>query len=364
MLYWIKKLFVSSNPPLAPFRKGESESKIDIIPPLKKGRRNDLKPLYCFRLCLLLFAFFLASQSEAAFRDNFLGAKSMGMGGAYTALADDVDGALMNPAGLSMIKAQQISTTMAVLYPGLSDDSSITQNIVGYANKSSDVNSFGVIWKRFGVGNLYSENILALSYARSLSLYLSKGEPNRQKNFSLGGTFKYMNWDSAPTVDADGKVVEDIPGWKGVSFDIGLVIWPSANTPVALSFQNLRRPDISSSKSKIKEILPFAARMGVAAINKKTTWVMDMSLKGGQVDLKIGLERKTLNNNLLLRTGIALENLAWGMNFTVGAGYKLSNSIRIDYAYVYPINTIIDTLGSHRFSIVYNFGKEAAKIVE
>ena len=57
--------------------------------------------------------FLLSTQSEAAFKDNFLGAKSMAMGGAYNAIADDVDGTLINPAILSTIKAHQIVATMA-----------------------------------------------------------------------------------------------------------------------------------------------------------------------------------------------------------------------------------------------------------
>ena len=56
---------------------------------------------------ILLFS----CPSEGAFRESFLGAKSVAMGGAYTALADDADGALINPAGLSMIKGQQIIAT-------------------------------------------------------------------------------------------------------------------------------------------------------------------------------------------------------------------------------------------------------------
>jgi len=303
--------------------------------------------------------FLAVTQSESAFRDSFLGARSMAMGGACTAIAEDVDGALVNPAGLSMIRSQQIMATMAVLHVGLSDDSMITQNIVGYANKSGDIGSFGVVWKRFGTGNLYYENILALSYARSSSFYITKGDKNRRKNLSLGGTLKLMNWDSAPTVDSNGRIIEDLPGWAGVSFDAGFVIWPSVNTSVAVAFQNLRRPDITSNSSKVKEKLPLVTRMGVAAINKNTTWTMDMVMKQGEFDLKIGLEKKARDGNLFLRTGIALENLAWGMNYTVGAGYRFSKSARIDYAFVYPINTILDTFGSHRISIVYDFGGEA-----
>ena len=324
-----------------------------------------------FSLCLSVFVF-LAGSSEAAFRDNFLGARSVAMGGAYTALADDVDGALVNPAGLSMIKGQQIVATMAALYVGLSDDSFISQNIAGYAYQFSGrpkrplqargtrrresrvaeyeeggIGTLGIVWKRFGAGSLYSENVLALSFARALRAV--------GKVASFGATLKLMSWDSAPTIGAHGKVVEDLPGWRGISFDVGFVVWPSENIPVAVALQNVNRPDITSNFSKVEEKLPSAVRVGVAAIGEDVTWVMDMILRDGQLDLRMGLERRAYEGNLLFRTGFGLENLAWGTNFTLGAGYKISDSTRIDYAFVYPVNTILDTLGSHRVSVVYDF---------
>jgi hypothetical protein len=356
------------NPPFPPFSRVNSS-----ISPFSKGGGGDLR---CMQdsfprkipkshlsqtlsfLIFIILTLYFGNHSEAAFRDSYLGAKSMAMGGAYTALADDVDGILVNPAGISMIKTQQISATMAVLHAGLSDESMITQNIVGYAYKPNNIGSLGVVWKRLGAGELYYENTLALSYARSTSLYLTKSDEKRRRNLSLGGTLKLMNWDSAPTIDSDGRTIEDLPGWTGINFDLGFVIWPSENTPVALSFQNLRKSDIASSSSKIKENLSFVTRMGVAAIDKNRTWVMDLILKSGEIDLKIGLERRSHNDKLFLRTGIGLENLAWGMNYTIGAGYKPNDSMRIDYAFVYPINTILNTLGSHRISIVYSFGEQ------
>jgi hypothetical protein len=309
--------------------------------------------IYFIFSILIMFSF--SDNCYPAFIDSYLGARSMAMGGAYTALADDADGGLVNPAGLSMIEYQQLSATTAVLHAGLDDDSMITQNIVGYAYKSS-IGSLGMAWKRFGAGDLYYENILAISYARSGSLYFTKGDKGRRKNISYGGNIKLLNWDSAPTVDSGGRTIEDLPGWTGINFDLGFIIFPSANTPVAVSFQNIRKSHINSDSSKIEEKLPLTTRMGVAAIDNNTTWVIDLILKQGQIDLKLGLERKSHDGNFLIRTGIALENLAWGMNFTVGAGYKLGEKTRLDYAFMYPMNTILETYGSHRVSIVYNFG--------
>lgn len=315
-------------------------------------------------LCSMLLVLCFLCPSEAAFRDSFSGAKSVAMGGAYTALADEIDGALVNPAGLSMIKGQQIAATTAALYVGLSDDSFISQNIVGYAYQQRKAGVVaGVVWKRLGAGGLYSENVLAFSLARTFSF---SGLPpsktpggfrlgGHRGTLSFGATLKLMNWDSAPTVGADGRVVEDLPGWRGFSFDIGFVIWPSENIPVAIALHNVNRPNIASESSKIGEELPRATRMGVAAVGENVTWAIDMILRDSQIDLRVGLERQTYSENLFLRAGFSLENLAWGANLTFGAGYKPSDSMRFDYAFVYPMNTILNTFGSHRVSVVYDF---------
>ena len=323
----------------------------------EKVTNNKILISWTSAFCSLLLAMCYSYPSEAAFRDNFLGARSVAMGGAYTALADEVDGILINPAGSSMIKKQQIIATVAALYMGLSDDSFISQNILGYAYQQSGIGNLGVVWKRLGANDLYSENVLAISFAKATSFYLTKkGRESKRKNLAFGTTLNLMSWGCAPTIGANGEVVEQIPGWRGFSFDIGFVIWPSENIHVAVAIQNVNKPDIASDLSKVAEELSTTTRMGVAAIGESITWAMDMILRDSQIDLRVGLERK-YDPNFIIRAGFSLENLAWGTNFTFGAGYKPSDSVRIDYAFVYPVNTILNTLGSHRISVVYNFGQ-------
>lgn len=305
-------------------------------------------------LCITAFILF-AKPCLSAFQDDFLGARSLAMGGAYTALADEVDGSLVNPAGLSMIRKQQLHLTSSALYVGLSDESLITQNIMGYAFRQKR-GSYGLVWKRFGVSNLYTENTVALSHARTGRLYFTKGDENRPRNISLGANIKFLNWDSAPTLDPNGQLIEDIPGWSGFDMDFGIVVWPAENTPVALCFQNVFQSDISSKLSKVKEETPRTTRMGVAVIASNTIWALDLVLRRGEIDFQTGLEKQLQDRKLFLRTGFGLKNLAWGMNFMAGFGYLLTNAIRFDYAFVYPINTITNTIGTHRVSIVYNFG--------
>lgn len=345
------------NPPESPFRKGGF---LMLLKLMCMGRalsfiykRMEIKNILLFASCILSLFFCHISTSKGAFRDDFLGAKSVAMGGAHAALADDADCILINPAGLSMIKHQQIVATASALHVGLTDDSFISQNILGYAYQHRGVGSIGIVWKRFGVENLYSENIISLSLARDFGLFFKKGQG--RKSLSLGAALTFMNWDSAPTVGPDGKVIEDLNGWRGFGFDLGTVIWPSENIPVAVAIQNLNKPNIASDSSKVPEKLPIKYRMGVAALGEKITWAMDMILHESQIDLRVGLERSSYNGNVLLRAGFNLENLAWGTNITLGAGYRPGEHSRIDYAFVYPFNTILSTLGSHRISIVYDF---------
>ncbi|MGQ9609251.1 MAG: hypothetical protein ACUVWN_08110 [bacterium] len=298
---------------------------------------------------------FFAEPCLSAFQDDFLGARSLAMGGAYTALADEADGALVNPAGLSMLRKQQLCLTSSALYLGLSDGSFISQNIMGYAFRQKK-GSNGLAWKRFGVSNLYAENTVVLSHSMTGRLYFTKGDRNRPRNISLGINLKFLNWDSAPTMGPNGQIIEDIPGWSGFDLDFGIVVWPAENTPVAVSFQNIFQPNINSKLSKIKEDIPRTTRMGVAVITNNTIWALDLVLREGEIDFQTGLERQAQDDRLFIRTGFGLKNLAWGMNFMAGAGYRITDSIRFDYAFVYPVNTIVNTIGSHRVSVIYNFG--------
>jgi len=299
-------------------------------------------------------------QAEAAFDDDFTGARARGMGGAFTALSDEVDGILTNPAGLSQIAAQQLTATMATLYAGLSDASSITQNLVGYAYSNPKRGAMGFAWKRLSVSSLYSENIAAIGLAKQYRF----GSEANTRTISLGTTIKLLHWGVTPIVGADGNIVEAIKGRTNIGFDAGIIFRPLENAPIAVAIQNINRPNIASKDSNISERLPVKVKLGVAVLGKKVSWALDLGFKRTQVDVRVGFEWHLYQDILALRLGFRLENLAWGTNITLGAGFKprksgdwftFVNAARIDYAFLYPVGNIIDTFGCHRMSVVYNF---------
>jgi hypothetical protein len=297
-------------------------------------------------------------QTHAAFEDGFIGARAFAMGGAFTAIGEESDGLLVNPASIANLRlqpesrrsAQQLSATMARLHVGLSDETSITQNLISYAYSRPTRGALGILWKRLNVGELYSENYLLLGLSKSY--YFGAKEKRR---ISLGGAVKLLNWDTAPTIGADGAVVEDLPGRSRLALDVGMIFRPSPNIPIALSLQNLNTPDIASTNSVSTENLPLQVILGMGIVAKNSTWGMDLVFRESEVDVKVGIESQFYEESLILRGGFRLENLAWGTNLTLGGGYRPFKNLRIDYGFLFPIGGIRDTLGSHRFSIVYDF---------
>ena len=297
-------------------------------------------------------------QTHAAFEDGFIGARAFAMGGAFTAIGDESDGLLINPASIANLRnqpethqsAQQLSVTTARLHVGLSDETSITQNLISYAYSQPTRGALGFLWKRLNAGGLYSENYVLVGVSKSYGL--GKKE---KRHISLGGSVKLLNWDTAPTIGADGSVVEDLPGRSRFALDVGMIFRPSPNIPIALALQNLNTPNIVSTNSLVTENLPLQVMLGIGIVTENSTWGMDLVFKESEVDVKVGIESRFYEDSLTLRGGFRLENLAWGTNLTLGGGYRPFKNLRIDYGFLFPIGGIRGTSGSHQFSIVYDF---------
>ena len=135
-----------------------------------------------------------------------VGAKAMGMGGAFTGLADDITAAFYNPGSLSRIKGSQFITNYSewlvdskYSWIGLgikaSDDDYIALSVTNLDYGEEEVTT---ISEPEGTGEMWSASDIAisLSYSRNLT-----------DRFSIGGSVKYIQqkiWnESASTFAAD-----------------------------------------------------------------------------------------------------------------------------------------------------------------
>src|SRR5471032_3088508 len=106
---------------------------------------------------LVLLLSLLSAQTDslyAAFLDDGWGARPVGMGGAFTAIADDSNAPLFNPAGIVQVQWNEVSAMYAQLFSGLtlySGDSQtggdvvhLDQSFLSYISRPSRFGSFGI----------------------------------------------------------------------------------------------------------------------------------------------------------------------------------------------------------------------------
>ncbi len=230
------------------------------------------------------------------------GARPAAMGGAYTAMGDDIYSLSYNPAGLSYLKASQLvlehlDSLAGIEYEYLS---------FGTAWGSSNVLAFNATYRSQPLidndnGNpaVSTYDLLAsLSYATKLG-----------SNFRAGATVKYLqselaNYTASAVAFDLGAVLDHLPygiraGASVQNVGTGMTFTPSGST---------------SSNGAPSEPLPLFLRFGLG-----THQVID-SYK----DLNIGIEVfKPSDQDLKL--GLGGEFWIFPQLFVVRAGYKIEN---------------------------------------
>jgi hypothetical protein len=288
---------------------------------------------------LLALVTFIPIFSYAAFNLDFVGAESAGMGGT-TAVETSLGGMMVNPTALSSIRSQQITISGINLYPGL-QRGLIIRSLAGYANVRSGV-GVGVVWGYLNAADLYSENVLTIAMTRTF------------KRITLGSTISVMEWDVSPTTGPGGTIIEDINGPTVFSLGLGIRFDPSPNVYLTASLLNLNRPNVASTVSGTSERLPLIGKLSVAVSSDRGRWGIGLTFRETEIDVRTGFERK-LGERISLRAGFRLENLAMGINLTGGIGYRMSDSIRVNYALIYPMINLQGGMWSHCASVVYDF---------
>lgn len=183
----------------------------------------------CFVLTLTVNAY--AAAGGAAFLKKGVGARALGMGGAFTSISDDTSAIYWNPAGLGQV--QDFSVTVMGTsgasdeWPGL-EDMTPSHNFVGVSVPMNKFTSFlGDSVFAFGYINSTIDNIVHSGESGSFeqnnsfsdtqnAFYLSWGMPIWEDNTNLyvGASVKYLT-----------EKMEDIDGGTatGFDFDAGVI---------------------------------------------------------------------------------------------------------------------------------------------
>ena len=306
-------------------------------------------------LSSLFFAFSLSAQSqdggtESTFSLGF-GARAIGLGQAFTAMADDPTAVFWNPAGLEFINQQSATFFHSTLFEGVQYD------FLGFAYPTLDLGTFGIGIGRLGVdgikeydqegqtnGNVFSNNEYQLffSYAKKLPWF----------NITPGITVRWIR-TGFTGLNFEGDLID-----SGVGADFGLMYRPGwigsaivQDWSFGLSLRNLFAPQLKPGDDI--DPYPFTTKLGVM---KKIRFgnagglnvLLDLDHSQNR-SLKFHFGSEYLYQDLArIRVGYNGAAMAFG----VGAKYSM---FEIDYGYGQMEFSDVFS-ATHRISVTVNFG--------
>lgn len=195
---------------------------------------------------ILLLIMVLALQAVPA--QACAGARPLGMGGAFIALADDINALYWNPAGLVQLESFTVS---------------YSRNLIRRDEVSlDDYVALGAPWElgqiRGATGLSYTRHSL-LNLERYLTHYLNLGMGvELAPGFSSGVNLRYMYFEQQ---DPCGQVYAHGHSWQ---CDLGFHLKTFHPLQLGLLVQNINRPEIKSDDPVTNGIIPINLRPGAA----------------------------------------------------------------------------------------------------
>lgn len=256
----------------------------------------------------------------AAPRQEMVGARAIGMGGAFSAVASDASVAHWNPAALASLQRQEIGFAYADRF-GLG----LNHSYLDYVLPIGDHHALGVDWLHIGFDDSElntGQNKLSFAYGYRNGI---EGLRPFIGNTAIGVSGKYRSFN----VDLDGNNLGSASGW---GFDLGLLAPLPYGLRLAVVAQDLGGTDLQYENGVSETVYDSRYRLGLSYRPVEGLTVgMDLDDSfhlGGEYWLR-GL--------LALRAGMVTEldtpesfGNATTMTFGLGLKYRFA---QIDYAY-------------------------------
>lgn len=320
-------------------------------------------------ICLLLGG--VSTVFSARYAGEFLeigvGGRAVGMGGAFTAVADDPSAFYWNPCGLGYSEGLKFSGMYADLFGGLANYS-----VAGVAAEVPGA-VVGINWIRLSVENIPRhpdyDNRLLFPYGDSLygqpypyndprELIVARhGEPDgyfsdtesaifltfaKLNEFTLDLGWSYFTLPVQMPIGASVKIIQnsiDNASATGIGADVGAQIRLRTNDLIGrrwpgwlcwgFNLQDITRTQINWGKG-VRDAIPTNFRVGAAyiletaSLHSRFTFSYDTEKRYERTH-HYGIEY-SYEEVLMLRGGL------WGDEWTAGAGIALWRAA-IDYAY-------------------------------
>ena len=282
-----------------------------------------------------------AGTTSAQFLKMGVGARSLGMAGAYVAVADDAHALYWNPAGAAQAERPQIASSYNILYQDTSQGylSYIHPTSVGVWGLGLNYLQVADIEKRAGDTAAADSTFSSKDSAYSVSYT----RPRVWKDLSLGFTLKAL------------QLKLDTKSASAFAVDLG-AHYRREDSPLSLGVSVLNLGS-SVKYDTVSDPLPLGVKVGAAyrffnnrllAAAGADSWVQE-----GINSAQLGVEWRPVSL-FALRTGYqyapSRTELGGTVGFSAGVGFHV-RKLDIDYAYV-PFGDLGDT---NRLSLSFTF---------
>lgn len=278
---------------------------------------------------LLLAGSSVCAQTGLKMLANEVGARPVGMGGAFTSIAADPYSAVCNPSATWGIT--RLSGSFG--YNTHWANSRIESGYLSFQKKSAVITAgvvFAAVDDLEGRGDVPTEDFIAFS-AHDVSFKVGASF-ELEENYFLGFNLGWM-YEKIDTYDG-----------SAVNFDLGLLMTPYENLNAGLAVLNF------GSTMKIREEsydLPTAYRGGASYRYRQFTAAADIVNLDGDTHLHLGGEFN-VNDRFFIRSGYRFGYDT--KDFSAGAGFSRRN-LRIDYAFLLFKGGLSD---SHIFNLTFD----------
>jgi hypothetical protein len=261
---------------------------------------------------------------------RFTSARTLGLGSAYVATANDPLGVLWNPAGLSWMDQNELRFETARLF----EDTSI--NSFGFAVPGSWLPSFGLTMVSLGSGDFQKTNELnddLGTFREGETAYLFTVAKGFSPSLSLGANVKVAQ-----------QTVESFSA-GGFGFDLGALWSPTPGLRLGGSVMNLMGPKLTLRD--VEETYPMQFRGGAAL-----QVFSGRGLITAQLDQSDGLGLQLHGGaEYWIQPAVALRGGFDDQYATGGFSYRFLPQYQLDYAVAdHPLGM------THRVGLAYKFG--------
>lgn len=187
-----------------------------------------VKPLTCLAVLIMSIGCNTLLHAQAVRLDK--GARAIGVGGAFTGLANSSFALFYNPAGLMLLPHREVSFFYAQPF-GLSELSDFAIAFADPQTLPAGFGAFGAAARRFGF-ELYNETAVSLGYANVF-----------ERRFFFGATLSYQLFS-----------IQGYGNAGVISLDVGILALITPELSLGVSALNLNRPSIGLSNEEIAQV--------------------------------------------------------------------------------------------------------------